>query len=938
MARVDASQVAAERRLIGLVVGVLAELRGGAAPPVSLDDELERDLGIDSLARVELVLRIESEFAVHLPEKLAAQARTVGELLQALLAAGPRRAPETAVVAEAPLLPVRGEPQAAATLLEALQWHAERHGQRTHITLIEEPEATVGTMTYGELVAQSRALAAALRSRGLERGQAVAIMLPTSRAFFPAFMGVLLAGGVPVPIYPPSRWSQIEEHLRRQARILANCGAPILLTVAQAQPVARLLQLHVPTLRHVLNAAELLFTRETFLGISTSPGDVALIQYTSGSTGQPKGVVLTHANLLANIRAMGAAIQASPRDVFVSWLPLYHDMGLIGAWLGTLYFGVPLVLMPPQDFLARPSRWLWAIHRYRATLSAGPNFAYEILAAKVPGDELRGLDLSRWRIAFNGAEPVRATTLDKFAERFAPCGFDRRALTPVYGLAECAVGLTFPPLLRGPLVDRIDAAVLAREGRASSVPSGAASGMRVVSCGQPLPGHEVRVVDPTGGEAPERVEGRIEFRGPSACTGYFDNPEATAGLIRDGWLDTGDVGYMAGGELFVTSRVKDLIIRGGQHIHPYDLEEAVGALPGVRKGCVAVFGAADPASGSERVVVVAETRETGERERRELRRRIATLAETQLGVPADDIALVGERVVLKTSSGKIRRAACRELYERGLLGAPQRPVTLQLVRLALAGTLTSTRAFGRLLAVVLYGVYAWLVFALLAAAGTAVLLALPVRHARRWSRAVARAFVSLSAMPLRVEGLQNLAGALPAVVVTNHASYADAVILTAVLPQELRFAAKAEFAGHPVVGPLMRRIGVRFVERFATLQAIEDAHAIARAVAAGESPVLFPEGTFTRAPGLRPFHLGAFAAAAESGRPVVPVSLRGTRSVLRDGSWLPRRRAVQVVIHAPLVPRDTGWTEVLRLRDEARRAILADCGEPDAAAVRTAEP
>lgn len=926
----DASQVSAERRLTGLVAGMLAELRGGAAArPVSLDDDLERELGIDSLARVELVLRIESEFGVHLPEKLAAQARTPRELLQALLAAGPRRAPEPGIVVEAAPREPAGEPHAAATLLEALQWHAERHPERTHITLIEDLESRGETMTYGELAAQSRALAGALQSRGLARGQAVAIMLPTSRAFFPAFMGVLAAGGVPVPIYPPSRWSQIEEHLRRQARILANCRAPVLLTVAQAQPVARLLQLHVPTLRHVLNAAELARASDE-KSFPVTAGDIALVQYTSGSTGQPKGVVLTHANLLADIRAMGAAIQASSRDVFVSWLPLYHDMGLIGAWLGTLYFDVPLVLMPPQSFLARPSRWLWAIHRYRATLSAGPNFAYEILAAKVPEDELRGLDLSRWRIAFNGAEPVRAATLDKFAERLAPFGFDRRALTPVYGLAECAVGLTFPPLLRGPLVDRIDSSVLAREGRAQPVLAGEAAGMRVVSCGQPLAGHEVRVVDAMGGEAPERVEGRIEFRGPSACAGYFDNPEATAGLIHDGWLDTGDVGYMAGGELFVTSRVKDLIIRGGQHIHPYDLEEAVGALPGVRKGCVAVFGAADPTSGTERVVVVAETRETGEHERRELRGRIAALAEAQLGVPADDIALVGERVVLKTSSGKIRRAACRELYERGLLGAPQRPVTLQLVRLALAGAVTSARALGRLVGVVLYGIYVWLLFALCAAVGTAVLLVLPARRGRLWSRRVARALVSLSGMPLRVEGLEHIAGALPAVFVTNHASYADAIVLTAVLPQELRFAAKAEFARHPVAGPLMRRTGVRFVERFATLQAIEDAHSIARAVAAGESPLLFPEGTFTRAPGLRAFHLGAFAAAAESRRPVVPISLRGTRSVLRADSWLPRRHAVEVVIHAPLFPRDTGWSEVLRLRDEARRAILADCGEPDA--------
>jgi acyl-CoA synthetase (AMP-forming)/AMP-acid ligase II len=309
---------------------------------------------------------------------------------------------------------------------------------------------------------------------------------------------------------------------------------------------------------------------------------------------------MTHANLLANLRAMGSGIGASPADVFVSWLPLYHDMGLIGAWMGSLLYGMPLVLMPPQAFLARPARWLRAIDAWRGTLSAAPNFAYEILAARVPDDELRGLDLSSWRIAFNGAEPVQAGTLARFAGRFAAHGLRPSALMPVYGLAETGLGLTFPPPGRGPRIDSIDRRALRDDGRA--LPSAAPDAMPVVGCGVPLAGHEVRIVDASGAEAPERVEGRVEFRGPSATQGYFRNPEATATLVHGDWRDTGDVGYVADGELFLTSRVKDLIIRGGHNIHPYDLETAVGELPGVRKGCVAVFGAADPTAGTDRVV------------------------------------------------------------------------------------------------------------------------------------------------------------------------------------------------------------------------------------------------------------------------------------------------------------------------------------------------
>ncbi|CAG4884419.1 putative 1-acylglycerol-3-phosphate O-acyltransferase [Georgfuchsia toluolica] len=916
-----------EARLTRIIGEMLAELRGQLVPRVSLDDNLEHELGIDSLARVELVLRIESTFEVRLPETLVADARTPRDLLRALAAASPRVAFDLAQARElTPRIDEAGEPREAGTLPDVLEWHVARHPDRLHISLLEQDEHAE-PLTYGALADESRAVANGLAAHGIESGQTVVIMLPTSRDFFLAFIGTLLAGGVPVPIYPPFRWTQIEEHLRRQAAILANCAAPLLVTLASAQPVARLLQAQVPSLRHVLDVADLVSSRHHAGHVAASA--TALIQYTSGSTGQPKGVVLTHVNLLANIRAMGEAAQASSHDVFVSWLPLYHDMGLIGAWLGSLYYGIPLVLMPPQSFLGRPARWLWAIHHHRGTISAGPNFAYEMLAAKVPDDELRGLDLSSWRLAFNGAEPVRAATLDKFAGRFASHGFDARALAPVYGLAESGLGLTFSPLGRAPLVDRIDTASLAREGRAQFVAADALPAMDVVSCGRPLRAHQVRIVDALGGEAPERVEGRIEFRGPAATAGYFDNPEATAKLIHEGWLDTGDVGYLAAGELYITSRVKDLIIRGGQHIHPYDLEESVGALPGVRKGCVAVFGATDRASGGERVVVVAETRAVGDEARLALRRRIAELANAQLGVPADDIVLVGERVILKTSSGKIRRAACRELYERGLLGAAQRPVTLQLGRLVLSGMIAGSRRLGRTVAAWLLAAYLWGLFALLSVVAVASLL-LP-RSARRGTvRKLARLFIALSTIPVRVGGEERLRGALPAVIVANHSSYCDFLLLAALQPAEATFAAKREFAPHPFMGPILRRLGVIFVERFDTRQAVEDAHEIARAVATGEAVALFPEGTFTRAPGLLPFHMGAFVAAAESGRPIIPVTLRGTRSVLRDESWFPRRHPLEVRVHAPLQPHGHDWAEAVRLRNETRRVILDHCGEPDA--------
>jgi 1-acyl-sn-glycerol-3-phosphate acyltransferase len=611
----------------------------------------------------------------------------------------------------------------------------------------------------------------------------------------------------------------------------------------------------------------------------------------------------------------------------VSWLPLYHDMGLIGAWLGSLYHGVPLVLMPPQAFLGRPSRWLRAISEHGATLSGAPNFAYEILATKVPDEDLDGLDLRRWRVALNGSEPVHAQTLALFAERFARCGFDRRSLMPVYGLAECGVGLAFPPLGRGPRIDAIERKAL-RDARQAVPMLGTGPGtMEVVSCGLALPGHELRVVDEHGGELPDRHEGRIEFRGPSATAGYFCNQPATRVLFDGDWLDTGDVGYVADGEIFLTSRAKDLIKRGGHNVHPYDLEAAVGALPGVRRGCVAVFGAADPASRSERIIVLAETRSSDVAALAALRQQIAELSLQVLGQPADDIVLAPPRTVLKTSSGKIRRAACRESYEQGLVGRPARAVAWQLARLWLDAMRRRLREPVRQVAAALFAVWAWGVFSVGALLGAAAAL-LPTWHWRkRAARAIARVGLRLSGLPVSVED-HCLPLEAAVIFVCNHASYLDWLILTAVLPPRANFVAKRELAQWAPLRWLLGRMGVRFVERRVVQGSVEDAQALVDAARAGESLVYFPEGTLSRAPGVRPFHLGAFVAGARSGMAVVPVSLRGTRSALRDGSWWPRRVPVSVMVLAPLCASGAEWGHALRLRDEVRERIAQACAEP----------
>ncbi len=896
---------------------------------VTPDASLDRDLGLDSLGRVELLLRLEREFRVRLPEALLAEAATARDLVAAVLSASPATARAAAAVADLSLGPVAATPDDARTFVEALEWHAREHPGRTHVVL-EGAGGEDQPISYAALRAGARAVAAGLRARGIAPGDSVSIMLPTGREFFEAFFGALYAGGVPVPIYPPFRPAQLEDHLRRQAGILANAQARLLVAPAEARAVAALLRAQVPGLEVDSPAALAASGDDAAPPHTARSGDLALVQYTSGSTGRPKGVALSHANLLANVRAMGRALEVDARDVFVSWLPLYHDMGLIGAWLGSLYFAVPAAILSPLRFLARPESWLWAIHRRRATLSAAPNFAYELCVRKLEDADLEGLDLSSWRIAVNGAEPVSPETLRRFAERFARFGFRQEALAPVYGLAECSVGLAFPPPGRGPWIDRVERAALTRRGEAQPARSDDAAAFAFPSCGRPLPGHQIRIVDETRREVGERRQGRLQFRGPSATLGYFRNEEQTRLLFDGEWLESGDVAYAVSGEVFLTGRTKDLIIRAGRNVYPHEVEEAVGDLEGVRKGCVAVFGSFDARAQTEKVVVLAETRVTEPAAREALATRIEEVATLLLDGPPDDVVLAPPHTVLKTSSGKIRRAACRELYDQGRLAERPRALWAQALRLALSGVRERMRALRHVALETAYAAWWWGALALLGVAVWPLAIAAPRRH-WAWAllRAGARAFLWLTGTPQRVSGLERLPRAGAAVLVANHASYLDGLVLVAASRRPLRFVAKRELADQLVAGRFLRRIGALFVERADLERGVADTRGALGAAREGDTLLFFPEGTLRRAPGLLPFHLGAFSVAAGAGVPVIPLALRGTRSILRGDQWFPRRGAISLEVGPTLEPKSSDWSGAVELRDAARAWLRARCGEPD---------
>lgn len=931
MARAALTLEAVEARVLEVVRDLAEELGGGRAlRAVSREASLERDVGLGSLERVELLVRLEAAFGQQLDDRFL-ELGTPAELAAELIETKPTEPHGFAATQESPVAMAHSVTR-AATIHESLWRRAQADPDLPHVFLRED-DGRESTITYGELLEEARAVAGGLRENGVRGGEAVALMLPTSRDFLMAFQGILLCGAVPVPIYPPVRFDRLEEYAERQSAILADAAVTTLITVARGLPVAALFRTSTPSLRHVVTTGDLCGAGVRWNAPIGSSSDPALIQYTSGSTGHPKGVLLSHANILANIDAIAAGVGLRQTDVVASWLPLYHDMGLIGSWLFSLVHGNPIDIQSPLSFLARPERWLWAIHRRRATLSPAPNFAYELCVRKIPEAAIEGLDLSSWRCALNGAEPVNPDTLERFARRFAPKGFRREALLPVYGLAECSVALCFPPPGRGPVVDRVNRHAFAKGGRAEVAEADDDTALSFVSVGKPLPHHDVRVVDESGRDVPDRQVGRLVFRGPSAMAGYFRKPGETAAVTDpNGWLDSGDLAYRGDDEIFIAGRVKDLIIKAGRNLVPQEIEEVAASVEGVRRGCVVAFGVAHPTLATENLVIVSETRVRDEGHRDRIVAALTERIAAAIGVPPDAVELVPPGTVPKTSSGKIRRAATRELYLAGALSGAARPLGARLAtRLRLLTGLAQTRLPPWLAAIpgALYTIYLATILTPLALAAWMLAAVLPGRkRVCRLERFGARLALFIAGCRITVDGLENLAPSGPLLLASNHASYADIPALLAAMPRHILFVSKREVTRWPVIGTFIRRSGHVPVDRMDSHQSVADAGRIGDAIGRGEAVLVFPEGTFTAASGLRPFRLGVFKTSVETGVPVVPISISGTRRIMRGDRWILRPGRIHIRIGPPIPPESNGWHDIVGLRDKVSREVAAHCGEP----------
>lgn len=911
---------------------------------LELKDTLEHDLGLDSLAQVEFLTRLEKKFNTKFRESDFTNVESLGDIYKLLLSYEGYHGSVESLMQEQ-LTPDQSKSSFPSvnevkTLVDVLDWQTKWHPDKIHVQLFKTDETSL-TLTYKNLKLRAETIAAGLQQLKLKKGDKVVLMLPTGFDYLCGFFGVLFTGAIPVPIYPLARPNQLEDHIRRHQLILTNCKAQIIIAPQEIKTVARLLKSQVESVKHILSVDELERTEFRFVPEEIHPTNLALIQYTSGSTGNPKGVMLTHENLLANIRAMGETLQVNQQDVLVSWLPLYHDMGLIGAWLGSLYYGIPLVLMSPLSFLSRPEQWLWAIHQSKATISAAPNFAYELCLSRINDLDLNQLNLSSVRALLNGAEAVGPDTIDRFAERFQKYGLKKAAILPVYGLAESSVGLCFSPLGRGPAIQSIDRKLYMEKAKAVATPATDPAGLRFVGCGYPLPGHEIRVVDAFQHQVLENTEGEIQFRGPSSTSGYFNNDDETKKLYSGSWLVTGDRGYISNGELFVTGRTKDIIIRGGRHIYPQEIESAVGEIAGIRKGRVIAFGTKDLNTGTEKLVVVAETHEEKSEQINELKFLVNKITTELIGDPPEEIVLTAPGSILKTSSGKLRRAATRELYDHGQLGLPPRQLWKQVFTLVVGSAAVELKSIIRAFGSLLFTLYCWIVFFAIAAVAWLAVMVLPQLQ-WRWNvlHYLAQVFFKFSFLPVRTIGsLDVVSLASSTVYICNHSSYLDSLVLLATLPNPVCFVAKAELSKFVLLSMALKRIGVQFIERFEIEKSLEDAKKIEKILDENKSILFFPEGTFTRNAGLLPFHSGAFVLAAKKNSPVVPLCITGTRSILPAESRVLRRHAIEVYIGERIFKRQISeyavtelWSKADTIKNSARKFILEHNHEPEARA------
>jgi len=552
----------------------------------------------------------------------------------------------------------------APTLTEAIR---QLRGKNDRGYVFVRPDGSERFVSFTDLCDLAEKRAAQLHAQGLKKGDRVALVVPDPDEFVLSFLGAIMGGIVPVPMYPQLTFKNVESYHDTVSHIANASGATLLVTTQSTRQYVDPVLPRVPSLKKILTVDELTAQDHGKVDVTVEPEDLAFLQFTSGSTSRPKGVMVTHRNLAWNSESfmIHGLKKDSSFDKGITWLPLFHDMGLIGYGIGTLFTDIPVVFMPTAAFVRNPRIWLDKIHQHRGTIAYGPNFAYALVAKRLKEKDVADLDLSCLRSTGCGAEPIQAKTLREFAEKLRPAKFDPRSFIPSYGMAEATLAITFRPHFTGVTTDTVEKKSL--EGGKATPAAGPEGSLEVVSCGFPFPEHKIAIVDEAGSELGERQVGQVITRGPSITKGYYNEPELTAQAWKKGpdgetWLYTGDLGYIAGGELFICGRLKDMIIVRGRNFYPSDLEWVVSDLPGVRRGNVVAFSA--DVDGEEQLVIAAEAFSS---EGAALKDTIAQAIVEHFALTPHEVVIVPQGTLPRTSSGKPQRRKTRQMYLDGLL-------------------------------------------------------------------------------------------------------------------------------------------------------------------------------------------------------------------------------------------------------------------------------
>jgi fatty-acyl-CoA synthase len=566
-----------------------------------------------------------------------------------------------------------------ATLIEMLDAAAQSDLGLVFVNRKEQDH----DVPFARIREQALSVAADLVSRGVRKGDRVALVLPTCPEFVECFFGILCAGAIPVPLYPPLRLGKLDEFHRRTTAMLKAVNAAMVVT---DERIRRFLGVAVANAAPALGCVTASSLGGPISGaVEVEADDIAVIQFSSGTTNDPKPVALTHANLLSNLATLEQYIAADGARpvVGVTWLPLYHDMGLIGNLLSAFYLPGKLVLLPPELFVAVPGAWLRAVSRHRGTITAAPSFAFGLCLKRIRDDELAGVDLSSWSICLNGAEAVSAETQRRFSERFARWGFRASSFTPCYGMAEASLAVTFKRAGTTFEALGVDGDKLAAEGVVEQ------GGKEIVSVGRPLAGMAVEIRDDDGVALPAGRVGHIFVSGPSIMAGYFGRPDLTDQALHDGWLRTGDRGFIHDGELYVCGRQKDVVIVRGANHAPEEFEAALDGMAGVRTGCAVAVGFVPAGDEDEALAMLVETTPDATAS---LAEDVASRVQQHTGILPAHVELLAPGTLPRTSSGKLRRREALTQWQTGQLTPPKKVTAARLLAQAANGELLHARA------------------------------------------------------------------------------------------------------------------------------------------------------------------------------------------------------------------------------------------------------